>query len=401
MVYGKVYLGISRNMNEKVKVLQVTSIAASVKTLLLPLIDGLVKNHFQVDICCANDQYANHLRDKGYNVIIGPFRRKLISFSHVKSLFFLCRLIKKDDYDIIHLHTPIIAAIGRISAKLARKPTVIYTAHGFYFHEDMNFLMKKAFIFIEMLLARWATDWLFTQSLEDAESAKILQFMKNEERIIWIGNGVEIEKFAVKYQKEKIKKELNLDNNKKVILFIGRLVEEKGIIELIEAFYKVKKQCADVKLLCVGETLESDRDKKTYVLIKSLIQKLELQKDVILTGFRDDIPVILSVADVFVLPSHREGMPRTIIEAMASGKPVIATDIRGCREEVIHEKSGLLVKARDLEGIADAIMRIISDEELAGRMGEEGRKRAEELFDEKQVIERQLEVYKEIKKSIR
>jgi len=111
-----------------------------------------------------------------------------------------------------------------------------------------------------------------------------------------------------------------------------------------------------------------------------------------LLGRRDDVPALLSAADVFVLPSYREGMPRSIIEAMASGLPVVATDIRGCREEVADGETGFLVPVRDARALAAALNRLVDDPDLRDSMGRAGTRRAQALFDEAQVLNRQMTV---------
>ncbi|MCH8282581.1 MAG: glycosyltransferase, partial [Chloroflexi bacterium] len=124
----------------------------------------------------------------------------------------------------------------------------------------------------------------------------------------------------------------------------------------------------------------------------------ELAERVVFTGFVEDVPTLMRAIDLFVLPSHREGMPRSIIEAMASGKPVVATNIRGCREEVVHDLTGLLVPVSDSKALSEAMVRILSVPELACRMGCEGRRRAEAMFDERDVLDRQVQVYHQLVK---
>src|SRR6056297_1030406 len=152
-----------------------------------------------------------------------------------------------------------------------------------------------------------------------------------------------------------LKKELNLNQTDKIITFIGRLVAEKGIIELIDAFSLLKKQRNDIKLLMIGETLQSDRDKKTKDIIKQTIKINQLQKDIIFTGYRNDTPKLLSITDVFTLPSHREGMPVSSLEAMSMGVPVVGTNIRGLREEIIEGKTGYIVALKNPEQLANSI----------------------------------------------
>ncbi|GAG17971.1 unnamed protein product, partial [marine sediment metagenome] len=193
-----------------------------------------------------------------------------------------------------------------------------------------------------------------------------------------------------------VRTELGLSLDDKVVGFIGRLVQEKGVEELLKAMGQVIKEIPDAKLLVVGDTLASDRDLRTTERLQELIQRNNLEGVIKFTGFREDIPELLAIMDLFALPSHREGMPRSILEAMAAGKPVIATDIRGCREEVVDGETGYLVPVNDPGKLAEAIIKILSDKMLAKRMSEAGRQRAVEFFDERKVLEKQLGIYRKL-----
>jgi len=197
---------------------------------------------------------------------------------------------------------------------------------------------------------------LFTQSQEDAKTA-IRERIVPADSVVWIGNGVDPRLFALPPD-ESLRVKLGLPPASKVIGFIGRLVGEKGVVELFEAMAQVAMKFPEARLLIVGDTLESDRDTQTIVRLNRIITSGCLDDVVTFTGFSEDPPELLAIMDVFVLPSHREGMPRTILEAMAAGKPVVATNIRGCREEVVDEVTGLLVPVCDSDALAEAILRI-------------------------------------------
>lgn len=377
------------------RLLMVAAAPITFEKLLYNLIERLTETGYSVDLCCGEGEYLQELVDKGYKVIVVPFRRAWFSLKHIIALITLYRILKKGDYDIVHFHTPIVSAIGRIAARMAKVRVILYTAHGFYFHEDMWPIIYKIFIFIEKVLAKYATDWLFLQSREDEFTAISNSFMKDRRRIIWIGNGVEPHKFITCKKEEKCLANKN-DAHSAVFGFIGRVVREKGILELIEAFSLVITQYESARLMIIGGTLESDRDKSTAKKAMKLIKKHNLIDRIDFLGFRDDIPQLLSAIDIFVLPSYREGMPRSIIEAMMSGKPVIATNIRGCREEVVHGETGLLVSPKNVEELAEAMKYLASNPDLAREMGRKGRERAIELFDESYVLERQLAIYRKI-----
>ena len=312
-------------MSRRIKVLQLAAIDVTIKFLLLPLIDRLTQDGYGVHIACSPGRYLQELAGRGYTVHPVPIARGISPLFNLKSLWRLYRLMRRERFDIVHVHTPVAAALGRVAAKLARVPIIIYTAHGFYSHELMTPWKRRLIIWVERLLGKCCTDMLFTQSSEDRETA-MEERIAIEERAIWIGNGVDTKVFNKIEPDPKLRAELELRPDAKVIGFIGRLVREKGVGELLEAMGLVIKEIPEAKLLIVGDTLESDRDRRTRERLQQLIRRNRLEDAIKFTGFREDIPELLSIMDLFVLPSHREGMPRTILEAMAAGKPVVATN---------------------------------------------------------------------------
>ena len=387
-------VSLPRTVSKLVEVLQLAAIDTTVHFLLKPLLERLRKEGYDVHVACSPGPHLPSLEEEGYSVHPIPIARKVAPLSNVQSLWRLYRLMRRERFDIVHVHTPVAAALGRIAAKLARVPIVVYTAHGFYFHELMSRWKQRLIISVERALGQWCTDLLLTQSVEDADTA-VREKIAAKERVVWIGNGVDPQRF-VRMPSEALRARLGFTPKNRVIGFVGRLVREKGVVELFEAMARVATQFPEARLLVVGDTLKSDRDTQTIARLNRIITSERLDDVVRFTGFRDDIPDLLAIMDVFVLPSHREGMPRTILEAMAAGKPVVATNIRGCREEVVDEVTGLLVPVCDSDALAEAILRILSDEALAHRIGEAGRKRVQEEFDEADVLRRQVDVYRKL-----
>lgn len=379
-------------MNQRIKVLQLCAVGFTVEKLLLPLVDEMRK-YYDVTVVCSYDETSDRLRDKGYDVRNIPIDRKISPIRNLKSVIQLYRLMRKERFDVVHVHTPVAGILGRIAAKLARVPVVIYTAHGFYFHDHMPPWKKNLFILFERV-GGWLSDYIFTQSTEDYETA-IAKRIISREKILTIGNGVDIERFSIgKVGKDRglqIRREFGIKECDVVVGIIGRVVSEKGYLEWVKAARLVLKQCPDTKFIAVGDTLESDRDgiKKE---LDGYIRDHGMEGKVIFAGSRSDIPELLSVMDIFTLPSYREGMPRSIIEAMSMSRPVVATDIRGCREEVIDGVTGFLVPVRDAESLADRIIYLIQHPQVRESMGKEARQRADRDFNEQKVLQRQMEV---------
>ena len=170
-----------------------------------------------------------------------------------------------------------------------------------------------------------------------------------------------------------------------VIAMIGRLVAEKGYPELFEAMRAV-----DAQLWVIGERLKSDHAQAIDAQIEAVQRDPVLKQRVRFLGYRGDVPALLRAADIFTLPSHREGMPRSIVEAMLSGLPVVATDIRGSREEVVDGETGYLVPLGDVAALARALERLARDPDLRRSLGAAGRARALDLHDESKIVARQI-----------
>ena len=335
------------------KVLQITNVSFTVKKFLLPLVDEMIEQKYDVHIACYKDQTGYDIEKDGYVIHHIPFQRNMNVISHFKSMVALVKLIRKERFDIVHSHTPVASLVARVSARLAKVPLSVYTAHGFYFHENMKPIPYKIIYLLEKIWAKYFTDKLFFQSKEDYELALEKGFQKPE-NLVHINNGVSGNRFNPElYSRVNSRKSLGLENEK-VIMFVGRLVREKGIVELIEAFNLLLDEIKDATLLIVGDSVTGDRD---GINVEELIQSMpiETKEKIKLLGMRDDIPDLLCAADLFVLPSYREGLPRSIIEAMAMGKPIVATNVRGCREEVFPNVNGYLCKDKDSISLADSI----------------------------------------------
>lgn len=373
------------------KIIQVCAIDSTMNGLLRELNTQLIKEGYDLIGICSKGKVTNKMRDEGFNIINIDIYRHIKPLSNIKSIYKLYKLFKKEKPDIVHVHTPIASVLGRIAAKLAKIPNIVYTAHGFYFNENMSPIKYKIFLNIEKYMAKYFTDIIFTQSEEDRKTALENNFI-DENKIVTIGNGVDVwgkfnpDNIDIEETK-KIYKEFGINEDNKIITFVGRLVKEKGIFDLLEAFKLLNNN--RLKLLIVGDISQGSRDEKT----KIVLEKYKNLENVIFTGYRKDVNRILNVTDIFCIPSYREGMPRSIIEAMSMECAVIATNIRGCREEVVDGVTGFLVPLKSPHEIASKINKILSNEEDLRIMKEKGRKRAEKYFNEIDIVKKQLKVF--------
>lgn len=379
-------------LTPKPSILQLCAVDFTARHFLLPLMRAQRAAGFDVHLACSPGEYVSGIAAEGFPVYPLPFERSFNLWAHGRAYYRLTRLLASRRFTVVHAHTPIAAMIARPAARRSGVPLVLYTAHGFYFHEAMRPAVKQAHIWLERTAQRYA-DYLFTQSTEDLETA-LREGIAPRERAMAIGNGVDLERFgAERFAPEvlqKIRRELGLDDaDGPIVIMIGRLVREKGYFEFLRAFAQVRKDYPTARALLVGEALASDHDDSARA-IRQEAKALGLSQSVIFTGLRGDVPRILALGDIFCLPSWREGMPRSIIEAMASGLPVVATDIRGCREEILDGKTGFLVPVRDSQALSVALRQLTGNAELRRKMGEAGRRRAADYFSEAKVIERQM-----------
>lgn len=387
-------------MTGRPRILEVTALDATVYALLMPLLHRLSAAGYDVHVACSRSEESPDDSDIGFPLHSIRFRRKLFSFLHIVAFLQLLRLLRRERFDVVHVHTPIASVIGRLAARVARVPHVVYTAHGFYFHDRMPPWQRRAVIWLERFLARWCTDLVFTQSREDLVTAIRERIVRRPEDVVWIGNGVDVARFSSQRDLS-VREEFGFQPDHLLVGFVGRLVREKGLPELLRAISIARRRVPAVRLLVIGGTLESERDVRTRRLLHEIVDESNLGEAVCFAGPRIDVDRLLRGLDLFVLPSHREGMPRSIIEAMASGLPVVATDIRGCREEVVQGVNGLLVPAEDPARLAEALVELLTDEARRRRMGFASRQLAEAQFREEDALQRQIDALETLLKSKR
>jgi glycosyltransferase involved in cell wall biosynthesis len=374
----------------------VTAIGLSQVKLLSKLNRTLVEQGYEVHAVCTEDEYTDQLKAEG--IIFHPIKidRSINLKGNLASLSSMIRLFKEIKPDIVHVHTPVAAVLGRIAAKIARVPNVVYTAHGFYFHEGMNKPTYRLFFSIEKYIGRMFTDYIFTQSKEDYELSVKSDFLKTN-NYLHISNGIDLNnQFNIdrigNEEIEKLKEELKIKEDTIVFSFLGRLVREKGIVELLNAFSVLQKEYSNIKLLCMGSLPDSERDSS----IGEEIERFENNDDIVFLGQVENPEYYYALSDVYILPSYREGMPRSIIEAMAMNNAIIATDIRGSREEVLQGENGLLVKVKSVTDLVQAMRTLIGKPETIKQMKKTGRNKALKEYDEEEVVNKQLKVFNKL-----
>lgn len=376
------------------RVAHVTTVDLSLRYLLLNQMLYLQREGYEVTGISAPGPDVPYIEAKGIPHIAVPMTRSMTPLADAKALADLVRIFRARRFDIVHTHTPKPGLIGQLAARIAGVPMIVNTIHGFYFHERMKPRSRAFFIAMERIAAM-QSHAILSQSAEDVETA-VRERICRREQIELLGNGIDLSRFhpLAKSDAERAaeRERLGIPNAAIVVGFVGRLVEEKGIPELFEAFRAVRGQHPEARLLVVGPTDESKAD----ALRPERAAAYGIADACVFPGFRTDVEAMYAVMDVFVLPSHREGFPRAVMEASAMGKPVVATNIRGCREAVVHERSGLLVPVKDPPALGAAIERLVRDAELRDRLGKGASDLARERFDEQRIFRTVRDTYERL-----
>lgn len=325
-----------------------------------------VAANFELGNTCTSNRISEFKRELtkvnvNYHQI--DFSRKVTNIqANVAAYRQLKTLLKKNQYEFIHCHSPMGGVVGRIAGKKFEVP-VIYTAHGFHFYKGASTLNWVLFYPIERYLSKW-TDTLITINNEDYKIARNF----HSRQVSYVpGVGVDIEKFSNPLvNRSKIREQLDIPKNAFVVLSIGELNENKNHEILIKAIAKLNNP--DFYYVICGEGIFKSR-------LNELSRRLKLENQVKILGFRKDVAEILKASDVYGFPSFREGLSLSLLEAMSSELAIICSNIRGNRDIVMEGKGGMLFKPTDIEGFAAALDHLYNNELLRKQMGKYNREK--------------------------
>jgi glycosyltransferase involved in cell wall biosynthesis len=362
-----------------VKIIQVTNVDFSLRHFLLPLMRGARARGHEVIGACAEGPLLAEVRQEGFRVVGLNLQRRISLAAQYRAYRELLALFRAEKPDLVHAHMPISGFLARVAARAAGVPRVAYTCHGFLFNQPGPWPRRAASLAMELAAGR-LTDVFMTVSNEEAADARRLHIARAP---IAIGNGRDPAVFRPDPEaRARIRAALGVAADRVVVTALSRLVRHKGYPELLAAMRDVPAE-----LWVVGERLASDHgeDMEPYFAAADLGPRLRR------LGYRSDVAAVLAASDIFVLPSHFEGLPMSIIEAMLCGLPVVATAIRGPREQVVAGQTGILVPPRSVPDLARALSMLATDAAARGRMGAAGRERAIALYDEAKVVARTLD----------
>lgn len=337
------------------------------------LVCGLSQeSHMTESESAAVDSQIERARANGVKIIrIPSLLRRISPLKDIRALYDLIRTLRAERPDIVHLHTSKSGILGRLAAKIAGVPIVIHTPHGHVFSGHFGPILSGLFLWIERFFAPF-TDRVVV--LSDGEIRDYTDFqLYSREQLVRIHSGVDIEKFMQgSIPAAEKKRSLGLAPNAAVVGFVGWLMPVKGPMHLLKAMDAVWPDHGDAALVFVGK---GDLD----VQLRAEALKTGANGKVHFLGWRNDIEAIMPLFDILVLPSLNEGMGRVLVEAMAAGKPIVASKVGGIPDLVQHGINGLLVPPGDEKALADGIRQLLDDPQKANMMGRRGRERCHEF----------------------
>jgi glycosyltransferase involved in cell wall biosynthesis len=299
------------------------------------------------------------------------------------------RLLRRLKPDIVHTHNPKPGIYGRLGARAAGVPVVVNTVHGLYATRDDPLRRRSAVYALERLAAT-CSDAELVQNPEDLETLAALRVPRS--RLHLLGNGIDLGRFQLgtvaAASRHRLRAEWGVASDEVVVGAVGRLVWEKGYAEIFEAARLLRARRPRTRFVVAGP---AEPGKVDGVPAAALA---ESERDgVVFLGYREDVEHLYAAMDVYVLASYREGFPRSAMEAAAMGVPIVATNIRGCRQVVDDGLTGLLVPPKDGSALAGAIERLGQQPDLRASMGQAAVVKARHEFDERRVIDFTLELY--------
>ncbi len=313
--------------------------------------------------------------------------RPIRPLEDLTALIHLFLIFRREKPGIVHTHSSKAGIVGRIAARAAGVPVIIHSIHGFGFNPYQKFFIRWIFIFLEKWIAQF-THILIAVSQNNIEEGLKLGIGKREQYVL-IRSGVDIAKIKANAQAADVKslrKNLNIPDGKKIVLTFGPFKLQKDPISFVEIAAKVKKEIPDVIFLWSGDgDLRPKAEEK--------IKELNLQDTVKILGWREDVPALLSLCDLFILTSLWEGLPRSGVESLIAGKPVVAFSVDGVPEIVKDGVNGYVLKPGDKEGFAARVIRILKDPELYKKFAQNASKSIDASFDIHGMVRSQEDLY--------
>lgn len=367
------------------KVLFTATVDSHIRQFHLPYLKWFKEHGYEVHVA-TNGNEEIPFCDVKHKI---SFERSPIKINNLKAIHNLKKIIEKEKFDIIHCHTPMGSVVTRVAAINARKKyrtKVIYTAHGFHFFKGAPLINWIIYYPVEKVCARW-TDCLITITDEDYKFAQKYLKARNVEHVKGVGMDVErLRKELTQEEKDEFRKKIGIKKEDIVFSYIAELNANKNQILLIKIIQELKKEQTNIKLLLIG----NGKLKKQY---QQYIKDEKLGNEVQLLGRRRDINELLSITDIYLASSKREGLPINVMEAMYKGLPIIATDNRGHRELIKNGVNGYICEKTDIQTFKQNIEKIWKDNKKINEIKEKNNILIKQ-YELKEVKRKMEEIYK-------
>jgi glycosyltransferase involved in cell wall biosynthesis len=375
------------------KLIRITTVPESLQILLQGQLHFMSQYYDVIAISSDGPCFDDMLKEQGVRGVKISMTRKITPLADLKALFALIKLFRKEKPFIVHSHTPKAGILAMLASWITKVPHRIHTVAG------MPLLVahgwkRKVLICVERLTYACATNVYPNSSAMKDLIVKMNLAKSDKLKVIGNGssNGIDTSYFnpnSIPKTKSEIRKDLSLNDNDFVFVFIGRIVGDKGINELVRAFKKLIDECNNCKLLLVG-SMEKDLDpinKRTEAYINE-------SNNIIYFGSQKDVRPYLIAADAFVFPSYREGFPNVIMQAGAMGIPSIVTDINGCNEIVIPDINGVIIPTHDVLALYESMKRFLLNPECVESMGKNCRELITSRYERGSLWESLLKEYR-------
>lgn len=362
------------------KVLEVCTVSSSAYALVFHRAHALNQRHtgkLQVDLLCTDGPEVALMREQGMKVIVETMHRSLNPLHLMRSAWSLRRAIRQGGYDAVHLHFGIPGLVGRFLAFFDRKTLWLYQSHGYSIAENTGPLARNLFILIEKLLKPTVRYSLFQLhgDMELAQKHKLL----DKEQMVFLGNGVNLTRFTPSDIPHK-------PSDPVLFGMVARFEPIKNHTLLLDAVALLVQQTRHFKVKLIGQG-------PLKAAVQTSIQQKGLEDVVEIVAYSNDMPAFYHSIDVGLLTSFAEGIPRALIEPMASGKPVICTDVKGSREAIVDRETGFKTPLDSPETLAGHMLWFIRNPEQRQAMGKAARIHAEKHFSEEHVLDILGEIY--------
>ena len=387
------------------KLIRITTVPLSLKVLLKGQLRFMASNGFDVKgVSSEGEELREVHENEGIAVEAITMSRKITPFQDLKSLWEMWNFLRKEKPQIVHTHTPKAGIIGMLAARLAGVPHRLHTVAGLPLMEAIG-TKRKILNFVEKLTYSSATrvypnskglyDFILQNNFTQSNKLKIIANGSS--------NGIDTAFFSpdqvTEIERVTLREKLNIQPDDFVFVFVGRIVSDKGINELIKAFSELQavenNEPTGIKLLLVGG-LENDLDP----LNSETLAEINQNKDIISVGFQQDVRSFFAIADALVFPSYREGFPNVVMQAGAMGLPSIVSDINGCNEIIIEGENGLIIPPKNVEKLKEKMLTLAKDKNLYTKLKGNSRRMIENRYEQSVVWNALLEEYEGLLQSV-